>query len=108
MTDFHAHVLPKADHGCKNVEMSLAQLAQAREVGIHRIVATPHFYAQRHTVEEFLLRREYAYQTLEKENTTGVNTVVSAYELYYKIYFTFFRRKLNSVRKQIEENLIKS
>ena len=78
MTDFHAHVLPKADHGCKNVEMALEQLAQAQAAGVQRIVATPHFYAQRHTVEEFLLRREYAFQTLEKENTTGVSIVKAA------------------------------
>lgn len=78
MTDFHAHILPKADHGCKNVEMALGQLARAQEVGVRRIVATPHFYAQRHTVEEFLLRREYAYQTLEKENNTDVSIVKAA------------------------------
>lgn len=78
MTDFHAHVLPKADHGCKNVEMALEQLEQAQAAGIRRIVATPHFYAQRHNVEEFLLRREYAYQMLEKENTTAVSVVKAA------------------------------
>ncbi len=78
MTDFHAHVLPKADHGCKNVEMALQQLEQAKAAGVRHVVATPHFYSQRHTVEEFLLRREYAYQTLEKENNTGVSIVKGA------------------------------
>lgn len=59
--DFHAHVLPGADHGCENVEMSLQQLKLAKEAGIDVVVITPHFYPNKETLERFLKRRERTY-----------------------------------------------
>ena len=56
--DFHAHILPGADHGSANLKTSLEQLALAKAAGIDLIVATPHFYPQREPVEAFLARRE--------------------------------------------------
>ncbi|MEE3459824.1 MAG: CpsB/CapC family capsule biosynthesis tyrosine phosphatase, partial [Candidatus Faecousia sp.] len=42
MIDFHAHILPGADHGSDGLETSLRQLALAEEAGVDTIVATPH------------------------------------------------------------------
>ena len=58
VVDFHAHILPGADHGSSSLDTSLAQLKLAKEHGVTRIVATPHFYPHRHTLEKFLARRE--------------------------------------------------
>lgn len=58
MIDFHAHVLPGADHGSNGLEMSLAQLQLAEQAGIEELVATPHFYPQTEELEEFLERRQ--------------------------------------------------
>ncbi len=68
MFDFHAHVLPKADHGSSSLEMSLQQLSLAAAAGITTLVATPHFYPQKESGEEFLQRRAAAYALL-KEST---------------------------------------
>lgn len=62
--DFHAHILPGMDHGCKDVNMSLRQLALAKENGIHEIVATSHFYPHAESVNGFLERRQKAYRQL--------------------------------------------
>lgn len=62
--DFHAHVLPGADHGSDSAETSLFQLKSLKEQGITSVVATPHFYPQRHSVEQFLKRREAARERL--------------------------------------------
>ncbi len=51
--DFHTHILPGIDDGSRNVEMSLRMLAAQREQQVDEIVATPHFYAQKDSVEEF-------------------------------------------------------
>lgn len=56
--DFHAHILPGADHGSASLKASLEQLALAKAAGIDLIVATPHFYPQHESVEEFLARRK--------------------------------------------------
>ena len=54
--DFHSHILPGADHGSSSVETSLAQLNSAKNAGVTRLIATPHFYPHRHTLEKFLAR----------------------------------------------------
>ena len=64
MIDFHAHILPRADHGSDNLETSSLQLKYLNENKITKIVATPHFYPQRHKVSEFLERRERAKKEL--------------------------------------------
>ncbi|MBR2343400.1 MAG: histidinol-phosphatase [Clostridia bacterium] len=58
--DFHAHILPGADHGSHSVNTSLVQLDIAKKHGIDRIVATPHFYPHKHDIEVFLQRRALA------------------------------------------------
>lgn len=39
--DFHAHILPGADHGSRDLDHSLRQLRAAKAVGVDTIVATP-------------------------------------------------------------------
>ena len=64
IVDFHSHILPSADHGSDSVATSLFQLSEASRSGVSRIIATPHFYPHRHTLEKFLSRREAAARTL--------------------------------------------
>ena len=64
VVDFHAHVLPEADHGSNSVETSLKQMSLASSHGVKRIIATPHFYPHRHTLKAFLKRRNRAYLNL--------------------------------------------
>ena len=45
MIDFHSHILPRMDDGSKSVEESLKLLAMLAEQGVHRVIATSHFYA---------------------------------------------------------------
>lgn len=62
--DFHSHILPMADHGSSSVEQSTKQLSLASRYGVSRIIATPHFYPHRDTVDSFLQRRASCYSTL--------------------------------------------
>ena len=55
--DFHAHILPGADHGSRSLEVSLQQLDMARQAGMDTVVATPHFYPLEEDIEDFLERR---------------------------------------------------
>lgn len=67
MIDFHAHILPKMDDGSKSAEESIAMLKMQAEQGIRCVVATPHFYAEHETPQDFLHRREHSYQSLQQE-----------------------------------------
>lgn len=51
--DFHAHILPCADHGSGGIQTSLEQLALINNAGVDTVVATPHFYPHIHTVKQF-------------------------------------------------------
>lgn len=62
--DFHAHILPKADHGSDGLETSLKQVSLAKEAGIDILAATPHFYPISDTAEAFLARRDHCWSEL--------------------------------------------
>ena len=64
LVDFHSHILPGADHGSDSIDTTLFQLNSAMACGIDRIIATPHFYPNIHTVEDFLTRRNASYEAL--------------------------------------------
>lgn len=58
--DFHAHILPGADHGSDGRETSQKQLQLIAAGGTQTVVATPHFYPHRHSLDVFLHRRSRA------------------------------------------------
>lgn len=64
--DFHAHILPVADHGSYSVEESLRQLALANKFGVTRVIATSHFYPHKEDVDDFLKRRNRSYAKLNE------------------------------------------
>ncbi len=58
--DFHAHILPRTDHGCVSSAMSHAQLQLMKKYGTDAVVATPHFYPNQNNVDSFLRARDGA------------------------------------------------
>ena len=66
VVDFHAHILPLADHGSDSIETSLWQINSAYKTGVNRIIATPHFYPHRHTVQSFIKKRNESYDILKQ------------------------------------------
>ena len=66
MTDFHSHVLPEMDDGSRSVEESLEMLAMSWQQGVRHMAATPHFYAEENSPEEFLKRRAVSAEKLQK------------------------------------------
>ena len=67
--DFHAHILPRADHGSSSLDETLYQLASARENKVTRIIATPHFYPHQENVQSFLDRRKASCSKLQEHLT---------------------------------------
>lgn len=62
--DFHSHILPGMDDGAKNAAVSVKLLRMLREQGVQCVALTPHFYAHRESVEDFLARRKRAFEQL--------------------------------------------
>lgn len=65
MTDLHSHILPGIDDGAQTVEDSLALLQEQIAQGVNQIALTPHFNAERITVEEFVERRAKSFKILK-------------------------------------------
>lgn len=85
ITDFHSHILPGVDDGSADVAESLAMLREEMEQGIHRVVATPHFYAHMDTPQRFLQRREEAWELLAE--TAAVSPQLPEIRLGAEVYY---------------------
>ncbi len=60
--DFHSHILPGIDDGSRSTAQSLEMMKLELDQGVRTIVATPHFYADKVSVDTFLTRRQHAYE----------------------------------------------
>ena len=65
--DLHSHILPDMDDGASDVGMSMSLLREEFKQGIEQIVFTPHYYLHHESVDEFLSRRDYAWNILKEE-----------------------------------------
>lgn len=86
MIDFHTHLLPELDDGSQSVPMTFSMLDMMKEQGIRRIVATPHFYANNYTVEQFLEKRLESYQKVvvqAKQTDRELPKIRLGAEVYY-------------------------
>lgn len=72
--DFHSHILPGIDDGSRSVNRTIEMLRISAEQGVHTMIATPHFYADRDRMDDFLDRREVSYHKVKE----GLKKVDSA------------------------------
>ncbi len=83
MTDFHAHILPAVDDGAKNLDESLTLLRMLSEQGVDTVIATPHFYANKESVDSFLARRADAFALLSDNLFDGAPNIILGAEVAY-------------------------
>lgn len=62
--DYHSHVLPGIDDGAKNIEESVEILDMMAKAGVKVLFCTPHFYPHKQSLEQFLDKRNKAFETL--------------------------------------------
>ena len=85
MTDLHTHILPGIDDGSRELGMTIAMLKEEERQGIRRVVATPHFYASRMSVEDFLLLRRASLDKVveSREYDSAQVQILPGAEVYY-------------------------
>lgn len=83
MIDWHSHILPAMDDGSSDVRESLMMLEALGDQGVERVIATPHFYANEESVEDFLGRREKSYELLQKEMKEDLPLITCGAEVKY-------------------------
>ncbi|MCQ2449675.1 MAG: hypothetical protein MJ132_05765 [Clostridia bacterium] len=72
LMDIHSHILPEVDDGAKDLETSVQLLQQMYQQGITDVIATPHFYAMFHSIEEYSELVTNAYLRV-REATKGLD-----------------------------------
>ena len=83
MIDFHTHILPGMDDGCKSVAESLWMLRQEQQQGVDTVVLTPHYYPWENSPEEFLVRRSRAWEALKKQLPEDSPRLLLGAEVHY-------------------------
>lgn len=83
MIDFHSHILPDIDDGSRSVKESVELLEKLSEQGIEKVIATPHFYADNETVNQFLERRRLALNSLSVELNSETPQILLGAEVRY-------------------------
>ncbi len=84
--DFHTHILPGIDDGSRDTGMTEAMLREEKRQGVELVVATPHFYANRTSIDAFLSRREAALEKTERvrrEAAEALPEIMTGAEVYY-------------------------
>lgn len=83
MVDLHTHLLPAMDDGSKNVDESIALLKMLAEQNVTLLAATPHFYANDESLDDFLRRRQVSYASLQESGGNFLPILLGAEVLYY-------------------------
>ena len=65
MIDFHTHTLPGIDDGAKDSRTSIQMLQKEIEQGVKTLVFTPHYYGRKRSPEQFLQRRNAAFEKIK-------------------------------------------
>lgn len=80
-TDFHCHILPGIDDGSKDSETSMAMLRMQAEQGVRHVIATPHYRMHMCDVDEFLRKRQSAYEIVMAQSFPGMPDITLAAEV---------------------------
>lgn len=83
MVDFHSHILPAVDDGSKNTSESLKLLSMLSSQGVDLVCATPHYLADRESVDEFIIRRDASYNELKQNLSSDSPEILLGAEVAY-------------------------
>ncbi len=83
--DFHSHILPGIDDGSRDIDETKQLIYEEINQGVTRIIATPHFYAQKSSARQFLEARQKSQEKLKEglKDMKEAPEVRVAAEVYY-------------------------
>lgn len=96
-TETHCHILPGIDDGSPDVETSLKMIAKLQEQGAEAIICTPHYYSDCLSLDDFLAKRDAAYNKLKTALPLGSPKILLGAEVYISKYL-FGNEKLERIK----------
>ena len=76
--DMHSHILPKFDDGARSVEVALELIEALKAQGITNICLTPHFYSNHMSAEDYVAKRDAAFESFRRYIPEDVNVVLGS------------------------------
>lgn len=86
LTEMHCHILPGIDDGSRNVETSLKMIDMLKNQGADAIVLTPHYYSNTISLDDFLRKRNNAFNILSNALPENSPKLIPAAEVYVSDY----------------------
>jgi len=86
LIEMHCHIIPGIDDGSQDVETSLQMIARLQQQGAEAIVLTPHYYSNEISRDDFLRRRDKAFNKLMAALPPGSPQLIPAAEVYISDY----------------------
>lgn len=86
LVETHCHITPGIDDGAKDIETSLKMIERLKQQGAKKIVLTPHYYSDTISLDDFLRRRDKAFNALLSALPPGSPTLIPAAEVYISDY----------------------
>lgn len=83
MIDWHSHILPNMDDGCKDEAESLELLRMLSLQNVDSVILTPHFYANDESVGSFLERRNKSFDVLSSQLSGDIPRLYCGAEVKY-------------------------
>ena len=83
--DVHSHILPNFDDGAQTVEESLQLIDELRKQKVTNLSLTPHFYTNELSLEDFLEKRQAAFEKFKPYIPADINVVLGC-EVYVTDY----------------------
>lgn len=86
LVETHCHIIPGVDDGAPDIETSLAMIEKLQRQGAKKIILTPHYYSDNISLDDFLRRRDKAFNELLRKLPSGSPTLIPAAEVYISRY----------------------
>ena len=97
LVETHCHIMPSIDDGAKDVETSLKMIDRLKQQGATKIILTPHYYSDTISLDDFLRRRDKAFNLLLSALPSGSPELIPAAEVYIRDYL-FNNKNLDELK----------
>lgn len=88
LIDLHTHILPDIDDGARDEDEAIGMLASLKRQKVDTVVLTPHYPSDEMPLEEFLERRQQAFDRLRfRKEAEAMNLVLASETFLSKTLF---------------------
>ena len=86
LVETHCHILPALDDGAPDVQTSLEMIDRLKKQGARAIILTPHYYSDSISLNDFIAKRDRAFNELMQALPQDSPVLIPAAEVYISDY----------------------